>query len=585
MIGTCMTNTLPAKEIPVKSLSQILVWPFVNTTEHWRDKAAKPVKMAGSSEPTETWFETITNLLHGSDWVSTDSTHLMEDGQFLGFYEEAVYFHDFIRKTLYETENDTKIYQRPGLRRMSFEIGGAMRDFNVPFNSLHVYESGVVILTLELVHDGPLTLNEAQTIIDQLRRAYPPFWYGAGSPGLSPKSCKIIEQKTGATRTCEGTEEWLGLGPLQSRETATKSLRANGLHEPMFPWWQHILAPLTTQGDAENTDTPAHLRQVLDERIPLITTLSLTQKDDAGPKALSAISDGDWYRLAIADSEGESPYPYNPGFLAEQRDNLFYDRFFPFEGDKGNLATRFVFAGYHFGAIGAGQFFDDLITEHTRRHYRHMQHVCLLEFATLLGISQDLCQAVDERNKKRLAGEDDPKFGAKIIETQSSFMDFTHKYHFTGVSNQLQAREMFDKMRSSMELDARYAEIRAELASATELALAEEQRATTKAAQGLTEIATVAAVIGVAAAILGMNVVFGGLSWIEDLETKVEFPSSLAIHAFIFSLLLCVVSYLARKLFRNRLHGEVKKDLSAICRFSAVSAVFSAAVAIVWLFI
>lgn len=100
-------------------------------------------------------------------------------------------------------------------------------------------------------------------------------------------------------------------------------------------------------------------------------------------------------------------------------------------------------------------------------------------------------------------------------------MGFIHRYHFTGVSNQLQARELFDQFRDSMELDKRYAEIKSERDGAAALALPEEQRETTRAtlqlaqeqgqnacaAQTLTEIAAVATVVGVAAELAGVNVV------------------------------------------------------------------------------
>ncbi len=567
-----------ADAIAVKEFRQIFTWPFVMTDE--------------MNAPE--WFEACKNRLNGSAWKKTPPSDLMPDCKATGLYEEAVYFHDFIRRSLYMQRQDVCTYQRPSLRKLVFTLEGKTGHdrqdypFAVSFNALHIYHSGAAILTLELVYKGtPLDLATVQTLIDRLRRAYPPFWGENGQPGLSPLRAKSIET-TGAD-AANPVEKIHPLTRLKGRESAQKALLDNDFHEPLFSWWRHILAPLTVKGNADPDGDPTRegkplLRQVLDERIPVMTTIALDPQVDGKNNpaaAVSAISDGDWFRIAGADAAGSDPYPYNPDFLDTQRAALFYDRFLPYKSGPDWSATRFAFAGYHFAAVGAGGFFDTHLTEHVRRHYRQMQHLCLLEFATLLSISQRLCTALDLRD-----GDGHRAFRQEILQTQSDFMDFTHRFHFTGVSNQLQARELFDRFRDSMELDARYAEIKAELDSASELARAEEQREETLAAQNLTEVATVAAVVGVAAALASMNLVLDEEQEVYGLLASVlpwlrDSCAGLAFDAALFGALLCLTTVGAGVMFAGKLQ-TVRTKLWALLGLGAVLMLGFGALAVIF---
>jgi hypothetical protein len=285
--------------------------------------------------------------------------------------------------------------------------------------------------------------------------------------------------------------------------------------EPLFPWWEKILAPLvidgTQVGTAAKKNKEPVFRQVLDERIPVMTTLSLSRGEGSSAD-LEQIPDGDWFRLAAADPTGNAPYPYNPDFLEKHRDAYFYDRFHAHPNIDQSGATRFLFAGYHFAAVGAGGFFDDFVTEHMRRHYRQMVFIVQLEHATLLMLSSRLSHAAKRKNLKN----ETKNFRTEVIEIENEFLNFTHRYRFTGVSNQLQGTEIYDKLRQSMGIDRLFDDVRTELQQASEFALALEQRDATKAAENLaqgahqlTEVATLGVVLGIVVGTIGMNALFG----------------------------------------------------------------------------
>ena len=75
-------------------------------------------------------------------------------------------------------------------------------------------------------------------------------------------------------------------------------------------------------------------------------------------------------------------------------------------------------------------------------------------------------------------------------------MDFTHRYRFTGVSNELHIGELFARFRSSMKLDGMYKETKDELDSASNLAFAQRQMRVAIWAAILTMITALIALIG-----------------------------------------------------------------------------------------
>ena len=98
-----------ASEIPVAGFRQVLIWPFVRT---------------GGTSP-EDWFKKVQGQLESTDWHPVESAiDLMAEENKIGAYEEAVYFHDFVRDFLYRPSEDMRIYRRASLERASFTIDG-----------------------------------------------------------------------------------------------------------------------------------------------------------------------------------------------------------------------------------------------------------------------------------------------------------------------------------------------------------------------------------------------------------------------------------------------------------------------------
>lgn len=560
-----MSADIPASEIKVGEFRLILAWPFIMPAD-WGNCVPK-------SE--DRWFNQCVELLKSTDskWEEKRPSDLMQDGE-TGKYEEAILLHDYISDTLFNDNPDhIRTFQRSSLRKMKFKIkksnNGRIANytFNVPFNSLHVYNCGVVILTIELQSTRPdLTLADAQILTHRLRRANPPFWSKSGLPEYCPHGVSLYEE-IHEIEDSSVKENKFDLGDLKNRESAQKALENTKFLQPLFSWWHEMLAPLKVQGD-QNYEGSSMLRQIMDERIPLLTTIRLT---DDGDKSLDdnqipmdilhAVSDLDWLRIAEASEEGIAVSGGSPSFRDVNLVEHIHDQYTPFPIDSHYAAGRLIFAYHNFSAVVSDSSHELNIPELVRRHYRHLHHLCLLELATVLRISQRLYQYVKDRKLKKIQDSDsDANFRKKVRDMQEAFMDYTHRHYFTGVSNDLQTRKMFTAFRRSMELDKIRLEIKIEIDSGADLALAEEQMATAKSTHQLTEIATVATVILVAAALSeSVNANFSGCRDCINLLSQVmparisEWLGGWSFDGVSFGLWLLVTSIGSSLLFWKRL--------------------------------
>lgn len=194
--------------------------------------------------------------------------------------------------------------------------------------------------------------------------------------------------------------------------------------------------------------------------------------------------------------------PYNAAFLEAQGPAFFYDRFAP--DDLNNGAMRQCFAGYHHALVGADSpdnpYFDTIALPHFRGHYRRMNFVAHLEFAALLTFSRRMTDLV-KRGQLMTA-----QSRATLHQIRQDFLNFTHRYVFTDVSNHLQAREMNAKLRASMGLDTLRQDVEGELRASSDFALAAEQRDMAQAQSRLSMFATLFLPVTLAAGLAGMNI-------------------------------------------------------------------------------
>ncbi|MCC5975934.1 MAG: hypothetical protein JJT81_18055 [Rubellimicrobium sp.] len=487
MTRTDEVNRRPADQIPVHAFRQIFHWPL---------------SLAEPKQPKD--LVKVVESTIGAPWKPVRERP--------DAYEEGVYFHDVVQDFLYPGgKNDEHLtFARHDLTAITFTIEGRPHRFKVVRLELDLFRFGTALLTLDIEAEAPGTLADVQTIVDHARRAFPGFWFNTEEEATKPACWVAGLCPSDAEVTIDGQSRLL---TPASRDSQRAHWKKSG--RPMlFPWWLEIARPLVIDGQPNPHDHPVW-RHVLDERIPVMSYISVTNPGMADSAAYNQIGEGDWYRIAAADEAGDDPMPYNADFLRGQATALFYDRFH--HGALNSGTTRHCFAGYHYAMVGAGPFFDTIARPHFQSHYRKMLFIAHLEFSALLTFSRRISDLVRDKGTER----DEPDFRRAIHDLQRELLRFVHRFSFADISNHLQSREMNLMLRDAMGLDALRADLQAELAAASDFANASEAREATQSQVRLTEFASLFLPASLAAGFGGMNMLAG----IGDGSTDVVAPA------------------------------------------------------------
>lgn len=601
-----------ARAIQLNGFRQIMMWPLVlrlprgdgRLSDRLEGAVCELVaRLKSSGSP---WTEVDDLLDHLLPVPNRDAVERAEHRA--QSYGEFVYFHDYIQPILFrgpakdkdKAVFDITLFRRTDVRGAEIRVDGRNYYADILRCNLYLFQTGAATLAVEFDFAKPLTLAEVQTVMDRLRRCYPPYFAydkkaARHEPGRVPERVRWLDvggKWTGAwldgkARWLDAAGKWREPGDSETPETSLDyylpeasggkdAPKANTAAEPdspapeadagknlskgfvraedgagfrtapVFAHWRALLHPLEMAG--YETAAPA-LRHVVDERIPCMSYISLSGAGHAakeGPTSdqqarndLYAVSRGDWIRLCFADGPGSYPLPYSPVFLQGFETENCYDRYFPSETTY--TTVRYMFAGYHFSAVGAGNFFDTTISEHFRRHYFQMALLTQIEFVSLLAISARISDAVREFrvNRSNKAKESNARavFKNDILDLQRDFLEFVHVFRFTSVSNQLQAGEMFDAWRQSLNLPRLYEDVRLELEAATNFVLGIDNKEQAEAANWLGFVATIGLVAALILGVLGINVFLDGKS-VENLTEKFGY----APHFVVFGLITLLVS-------------------------------------------
>ena len=442
-----------ADQIQIERFHQIFHMPLV-----WQ-----------SGNPFE--FETRKRDLQCDGWEVIDGPLSDKPEPRTGF-AEFVYFHDFVREFLYKPDcSAILVHKSPGtldavFRDVLSDPGATFEaSFTIKSLQLRLFDTGVAILKVELEckNARDLSLAHVQTIIDHLRRSYTPYWIGDDAQGV-PLSVKLSD----------GT----AMSP-QNRVEMTEKVTDSfdpGVGAKLFEHWRKWTEPLGLGAEEPNESGKAGWRDPSDERVPAMSYIELSNISTPR-ETFKAVSDGDWFRLAEADPAGSAISPYNDAFLERYKSRYFYDRFMPCEGTGEYVATRHVFGGAHYAMVTV-QGAPDFLRKHFSGHYEKMAMIARFEFSSLLGFSSRISRTISEYRKQDASEVE--AFRSEILKIQREFLNFTHRYHFTGISSQIQASEMFTHWRDSLDLDTLYKDVCAEIESAASVARAESDAQTAR---------------------------------------------------------------------------------------------------------
>jgi hypothetical protein len=539
MLMTSDSSNLPAVSIPVHHARLILLWPLafqLNDLPNDSREIAEAMKIAANRieqllplwvrqyDPAEHIRPTgATGTLNRSTWEND-------------VYAEGVYFHPFIQNVLFakqETNSNPPfwLFQRHDIQTVDVGLiannNKCQHRFDVERINLYLFRTGTAILVTEIAtpNGHRLTLADVEDLHDYFRRAYHPFVQTEMSDSTSLFLRKPSPLVVKSVCWREVNEHPVGAGPFELEEILKKTddietycnppdRASTHRAPPIFPHWRELLADaLPLASDASHSpDQLGYWRHVVDERMPTLLTVSVTAPEPLDlTHYYKQIRQGDYVRLCFADNANRDPgkaenqdYPSDPTTYADFDIANAYDRY-------RSCGTRFLFSGYALVAVGAGEKFDNYIRSHMRRHYFQMMLLVQFEAATLLAFSTQISGAIaqfeTDNSDRRIA-----HFREHMHAIQEEFLQFVHRFRFTGVSNQIQGREMFDRLRDRLGLEKLFDEVRADIESANTYLFAraqadasEEAGAAADAATRLGRIAAVGVIGGFATSFLGMN--------------------------------------------------------------------------------
>jgi hypothetical protein len=413
------------------------------------------------------------------------------DGWNVDHYAEQTYFHPFVQRFLFGTGQGAAcrhLVRKPDhaitTLSLTARYGGGPGLGRFVIN-LHVdrcvltmvSNPGLAILTLEVSATTPeqmkrfspeafagngLTLADALSVHDVLRRIFPPFFVDPdAAKEKDPEKEKLREKDIVDTSLFPINVQLkrTGIEPIpvqphrQLYEDAKTAMAAGQLGSVLAPWWKEILGPIAS---ARTERGAPRFEPVSDDRIPSMMFV-LTPE-------LRHIGEEDEIRLCFADHPGFGA-PYDPQFMAGFREKHAYTRF-------SHDGTTYYASSYSFCALVAGtaeaknDFGRTTLQTHFRRHYYRMFFIVQMQKAALLAFSGWMAESSDDLAEYR----------KRILAVRECFIRFTHKAWFSNVSNQEQARDLFAFMQRHAGNPELYAEVREESeAGRDELQLAAEQ--------------------------------------------------------------------------------------------------------------
>ena len=492
------------------------------------------IKEAINAVPKETWERLNDPLLHAHGLPSEKPNSKDRADA----YAEFAYYHDFVQRFLFTPRqvgasrpDAMTVFRRKDLTRacvalqpVSDNDHAVSRTFDMRVDRilLYVFTIGVAILIAELSTDNdcpliqytdvngepvpnrepcPLNLADVQDFNDAARRAFPPFFDPGDAPGLSPLAF---------TWSKDGREWWPASPPAPVDRVDALLARDNSRFIKPFEWWSALLPENDAWRLGGLGDACAAWRHFSDDRMPILSWISVTAKDGDAACYYRAIRKGDWMRLCFVDSSGADPYAYDPDFLDRTWKDHVYDRFHDIPDAKGSppekrTGSRYLVSGYALIAVGCGGFFDTLIQGHMRRHYYQMMLLSQFELGAMLSFSSRISHAVEEYARDRSEEE----FAAALSEIEHDFLQYVHRFRFTGLTGQLQGIELLDMLRKHMRLNIIYDDLREEVTTANDFLAARSQARQTRAATRLSVVAAMGVAGGLAFSFLGMNVLTG----------------------------------------------------------------------------
>ena len=263
--------------------------------------------------------------------------------------------------------------------------------------------------------------------------------------------------------------------------------------------WEYMLQPMVPHHSDKKG--AMRFRQLEYYRMPFMAYLAVDRPEE--------LTRADRVRLALGTEPGASDeLPFSEQYLARFENDHCYDRHHGIRVDRSWAGARFMSSGHALVVTGPAEnkFFTDALHGGLGM-FRHQHFLLFLiahfHKAALLMFSDRLAGAVgrlDVGNPQAMLA-----FRKETRQVHEVFLRFTHRYWFHEVSNNEQARDLFDLCRRHLGLDRLYQDVRQEGRDMSEYLENDAMRRQNESMMRLTVVTTFGLIGTVATGFLGMN--------------------------------------------------------------------------------
>lgn len=488
-----MQNDSAASAIPVGQECD------AKTVRHFRQILLWPIYLSPLAEdaPIDNHWDALAKGGAGNPWREVDDEFGVPTEFQERHYNEFVTFLPQVQRFLYGQglgrsvqkiygESPIKVMRRNDIAKARIELRKG--DVPVELSFAHIdlyfyYDIDIALLALE-VHGDDIGLETANEILFRFGRAYPAYWEADGTGGHCAAKIELLDT----------TGQVLAVSDYEKREKFLSFVcrhRAPAIASHL----DFLLRPLVLHHSDDKG--LVRYRQLEYYRLPYMAFLAFDNTH--------MLTRADQVRLALGtnpDAPGELPYSHS--YLQDFEDRYCYDRY----SDGSAAGHRFMTSGHSLVTMGDAKdrFFNDKEKGILSR-FRH-QHFLLFmiahfQKAALRMYSDRSVATLSRLDLKSVAAN--REFRRETRAALENFLRFEHRYWFHEISNQAQARDLFEMLQKHLNLDALFEEVREELQDMGNYLDVEAMRRQNDSMVRLTVVTTFGLIGTVTTGFLGMN--------------------------------------------------------------------------------
>ena len=394
-------------------------------------------------------------------------------------YNELVYFHDFVKDALFNTENveegaTSYFFEKKIEDDAKFELKVKDLDLyslDLTGITLRLFDTGIGILSFEIENRDYFNVKDVLIINDYGRRVYPQF-LGDGFSTYPTKGAFLPEY-----------------------------VKVNGIEERFCDLYKEIKLAKYIQeilGESFSTDkskTNTHyLQPIIDDRMFVLCWYG---NDAFTTCTQESIENENWYKYVFVDAKD----------LTVQDDEMHQELIKKATYKRWNkYGTFYGITRYSFVCLSNS----DFPLPHMKSIYFQMITLLLVQRASLLRFSDEITAISDVRGENPSS--------EKIASLFKNYLRFVNKLYFKEVTAQDQGIELYDKAIDILNIKRDIEDLRQEIGTLNNYAFLEQEREEKEEMKKLTLFGTYLLPPTVVAGFFGMNV-FGKNSFdIENID-------------------------------------------------------------------